>query len=348
MSPISRPSAAVAIAALGVATLAACGHSSKPTAAATSPSASASATTAPKPVGVATCPLTGLPPQPGQKVGRVALAVKIDNINAARPQAGLGHADLVIEETVEGGLTRLFAVFQCDSATSVGPIRSARTSDGDLLRLFNGAVFGFSGANPRAIAPVRATSHAVLIPYDSYPQYYHRDYSRPAPHNVFSSTATILGAGLARDHKLKAPRTVFTYGPLPRSVRSAKVISMTWPSASASWTWRGHNWARTQNGSSDVLTNGQRVTAANVVVMSIHIASTGLHDVLGNPSPDDVVTGRGPVWVFRDAHVIRGHWSRPNRGARMRLLDIHGHVIPLHPGHTWIELLPTPRTPSVS
>jgi len=328
----------------------ACGGGSHDTAATqTTPSPSASATATVAPAVVKTCPLTGVPPRPGQKVNRVALAVKIDNVNEARPQAGVDQADVVVEETVEGGLTRLMAIFQCDLPSTIGPIRSARTSDGDILRLLNGAVFAFSGANPRVIPQVQATSNAELISYDALGNtYFHRDYSRPAPHNVFSSGETLLNAGLTRDKKLRAPKPLFTYGTAKVKGFPVKTVSLTWPSATATWTWNGSMWERTQNGTSDTLTNGHQVTARNVVIMSVAIANTGLHDVLGNASPDDVVTGSGTVWVLRDGHVIKGTWSRPDRAKPMVLKDKSGHVLPLHAGRTWIELLPRPRVPGTS
>ncbi|MDQ1695485.1 MAG: hypothetical protein QOJ03_838 [Frankiaceae bacterium] len=348
MPGLPRASLAAALVAVTGSLLVSCSGGSSAPAASPSPTPSPSVTPSPHPIAVKTCPLTGVPPRGEQKINRVALAVKIDNVGDARPQAGLDYADLVIEETVEGGLTRLMAVFQCDKASNVGPIRSARTSDGDLLRLLDGAVFGYSGANPQAIAPVRATGKAELIAYDSLPQYFHRDGSRPAPHNVFSSTATILAAGIARNHKLHAPRTVFSYGKTDHPGRPVKTASMTWPSASAIWTWNGKAWLRTQSGTADVLADGHRVSAANVVVMSIAIASTGLHDVLGNASPDDVVTGHGKVWVLRDGHVFTGTWNRAKRANRMKLRTSTGKTILLHPGRTWIELLPRPRVPSLS
>jgi hypothetical protein len=336
----------LAVTALTAVTVTSCSsahHAAPPTTTTTATDVSPS----PSPA-AATCPLTGLPPRPGQNVHRVALALKIDNVDAARPQAGLDHADVVIEETVEGGLTRLMAIFQCGAAATVGPIRSARTSDGDLLRLLDGAVFGFSGANPRALAPVAATSRAVLISYDNLPQYFHRASSRPAPHNVFSSTATVLGAGLARRHGLHAPPPVFAYGAVPAGARPVHQLSVTWPAASAGWTWNGHAWLRTQNGTPDVLTDGHRAAAANVVVMSITTRATGLHDVLGNASPDDVVTGHGKVWVLRDGALIRGTWRRPTRVDPMRLTDLSGNALNLAPGVTWVELLPRPRHPHYS
>jgi hypothetical protein len=126
---------------------------------------------------------------------------------------------------------------------------------------------------------------------------------------------------------------------------SVRRLSVSWPSASATWSWNGRDWSRSQNGSPDLLADGHRVTAANVVVLSITTKSTGLHDVLGHASPDDVVTGHGKVWVLRDGVLLRGTWRRPSAADPMRLSDSTGHVLPLTPGPTWIELLPRPGHP---
>jgi len=333
-----RPFGVAALAATATVTLAACGGGSNHPAPAH--------TAAPKPPQL--CPLTGQPVQNGQKPDRVALAVKIDNVDVARPQSGLNRADLVIEETVEGGLTRLFTVFQCNSVKTIGPVRSARTSDAALLRLLGRAVFAYSGANPKAIAPVAATSHAVLLSYDANGTLFHRDSSRPAPHNVYSSTKTLVDAGLKRDGSLRAPAPVFTFSAASTAGTAAHSISLRWsPNANAGWSWAGQRWVRTQNGTPDVLANHQRVDAANVVVMRITTKDTGLRDVIGNPSPDDVVTGSGKVWVFRDGKVVTGRWKRPGIGSPMTLVDAQGNAINLAPGRTWIELLPRPGTISL-
>jgi hypothetical protein len=329
---------------------AACGGGTKPAAVANTPSASP---TSPSPTptatqAAATCPLTGVAPGKGQDIHRAALAVKIDNINAARPQAGVNKADVVVEELVEGGLTRLFAVYQCDSAGKVGPIRSARTSDADLLALLHGSVFGFSGANPGALPPIRAHGNSVLISYDALGGVFYRDGSRPAPHNVFSSTSTMLKAGLARRSKLTAPKPLFSYGPASKAAKPATSVAMSWPQASAGWHWTGSNWARTQNGTADTLVDGSRVTAANVVVMSIAIGSTGLRDVLGNASPLDITVGSGKVWLFRDGSWIGGTWHRAKIGSPLRFVDASGAPLLLHPGRTWLELLPRPRVPKAA
>jgi hypothetical protein len=294
------------------------------------------------------CPLTGAQVRPGQDPHRVALAVKIDNIDLARPQSGVDKADVVVEELVEGGLTRLFAVFQCDSASNLGPIRSARSSDADLLALLHGSVFGFSGANPAALPPIRAHGNTVQISYDSLSQYFHRVSSRPAPHNVYSDTNTILRAGLSRRKNLTAPKPLFAYGDAPAAAPAATNATMSWPQASAGWRWSGASWLRTQNGTPDVMAGGARVKAENVVIMQIRIGSTGIRDVAGNASPLDITVGSGRVWVLRDGKVIRGTWKRAGLGSALHLFDAAGTTIPLHAGRTWIELLPRPRVPQIS
>jgi len=331
---------AAAAAALTLCSLAACGGGS---------SGGKTAATSPPPP-PARCPLTGQLPTGKQDVARPVLAVKIDNVDLARPQAGVDRADLVIEETVEGGLTRLFTVFQCDSAPSIGPVRSARTSDAAFLRLLGHAVFGFSGANPKALKPVQETSHALLLSYDANASLYHRDNSRPIPHNVFTSTQTLVDAAKKKDGSLKAPAPLFTYSDsAPAAAKAAKGVSLRWsPDASAAWSWSHGHWVRTQNGSPDVLVNKQRVAATNVVLMRIRTKYTGIRDAVGNPSPDDVVTGSGQVWVLRDGKVITGRWKRAGIGAPMTLVDSAGKTIALARGRTWIELLPPNATMQLS
>jgi hypothetical protein len=342
-----RPRLALAVLAAAATLATACGGSHhKAQAAPITPSPTP---TTPSPTAAAElCPLTGAPPNAGENAQRPALAVKIDNIDLARPQSGVDKADLVVEELVEGGLTRLFAVFQCDTAGNLGPIRSARDTDANLLALLHGSVFGYSGANPAAMPPIRAHGNAVLIPYDNLPSYFHRISSRPAPHNVYSDTKTILNAGVSRRKNLTAPQPLFTYGDAPASAPAATNATLSWPEASAGWRWSGKSWLRTQNGTPDVMADGTRVRADNVVIMQIQIGSTGIRDVAGNASPLDVTVGSGKVWILRDGKVIAGTWKRAGFGSRLRFVDATGTAIPLHPGRTWIELLPRPRVPKIT
>src|SRR5262245_9182268 len=167
-----------------VAVAAACGHAKRKISAVvptTAPPTTVATTTAPPPPPV--FPLTGLPTSAGPAV-RPALSVKVDNVTGAFPQAGLNDADIVTEELVEGGQTRLFVTYQSRDADRVGPIRSARPVDADLLSQLGGGVFAYSGAAPGEIAPVEDHSGATLLSMDGGVGAFYRDRSRPAPHNV--------------------------------------------------------------------------------------------------------------------------------------------------------------------
>jgi Protein of unknown function (DUF3048) N-terminal domain/Protein of unknown function (DUF3048) C-terminal domain len=348
-----RPATLVCSAFVAVAALAGCSSSSGSTPLTGGTPTTTTPTTSPSSTPVAaakpTCPLTGLPPTKGQNINRPALAVKIDNVDGALPQSGLNSADVVFEELVEGGLTRLMAIFQCSSTGTVGPIRSARISDANILALLHGSILGFSGANPKDLPPIVAHSHAVLIAQGALPQYFYRSTVHAAPHNVYSSTKQLVHAGKSRRHSLHAPKPLFTYGPILPVARPARHVSLTWSYAtSADWTWAKTQWLRTQNGSPDVVASGGQVHATNVVVLSVKIASTGLRDVLGNPSPEDVTVGHNKVWVMRNGKIIRGTWTRKTIGAPFVFRSKFGHVITLAPGRTWVELLPTPMKPKVS
>ena len=137
-------------------------------------------------------PLTGLPGADVPRAALPALVVKIDNHPRARPQIGLVQADIVIEEIVEG-ITRFFAVFHSTAADPVGPVRSARTTDIDLLRQLQRPLFAWSGANNGTIKALRDADVATDVGYAFHSKEagYYRDGARRSPHNLFSTTTAL-------------------------------------------------------------------------------------------------------------------------------------------------------------
>jgi hypothetical protein len=322
--------------------LAGCGGKGKPQTAAPS---STTTTTAP-----ATFPLTGLPSGGAAVAGRPALSVKIDNIPAARPQAGLNTADVVVEQPVEGGLTRLFATWQSKDADQIGPIRSARPVDALLLQQLGPSLFAFAGASSGVLQVIRRDSGATLIDPSSAPGAFQRVSGRSAPHNTFSSTRALYAAGQRANPKLGPPRAFLNFAATPSgAAKPARVARMTFsPGTTAAWQWNGSAFERFQDGTLDKLTDATAVSSTNVVVMSVAVRAGTNVDVLGHATPDPVLTGTGRVWVLRDAKVVAGTWRRAAAGSPVQLLGPDGKPVPLHPGRTWIELLPTPQQPSFS
>lgn len=283
---------------------------------------------------------------------RPALMVKVDNVGGAVPQAGLNSADLVVEEPVEGGLTRFVAIFHSTDPEVVGPVRSARPIDADISRIIGGGgVLLFSGASPQEIKPVKADSEAVLISDDwaTAPGTFSRDPERSGEHNLFadSTKAWEWAAANATTH---APREPFPHTAAPSATaRPANEVSFRFPDNSVRWEWDGKHWLRSQHGKPHETVDDGQVRADSVVIISVTTTTDpDLKDVLGNPTPVVDLRSSGPAWVLREGTVTKGTWSRSGLDAPLVLTDSAGQPMGAKPGRSWLEILPDSDTPEVS
>ena len=287
---------------------------------------------------------------------RPALMVKVDNVGGAVPQAGLNAADLVVEEPVEGGLTRFIAIFQSRDPGTVGPIRSARPFDAEVSRMLGGGgILLFSGASPHEIAPVKALSHATLIADDwnTAPGVFHRDQNRPGEHDLFGSSTDAWAWARAHGKPALAPARPFVIGQ-PGGASAGQVrateVAVPFESNNVQWNWNGTHWMRSQHGEPHETTDGGQVQADTVVIISVstHI-DPALHDVLGNPTPVvDFSGSHGTAWVLRDGTAVKGTWSKPSIDSPLTLTDSAGRPIGVKAGRTWLEVLPNSSTPRVN
>ncbi|MFE2510887.1 DUF3048 domain-containing protein [Streptomyces naganishii] len=263
------------------------------------------------------------------------LAVKIDNVVPARPQAGLNAADIVYAEQVEGGLSRLMAVYATKLPPVVGPVRSARESDLELLRQFDHPVLAFSGAQSKLLplidaAPVKAESA------DSDPGAYFRGGDKVPPHDLFLRPARLL----ASPPGAEALTTGFRYGPAPAGGRAETSRTVRYPSARFTFTWSAqrHGWQVAMDGTPTVTTDGGRVTPATVVVQHVKVRRSSLHDVLGNYTPYTETVGSGKAEVLRDGRVYDVTWKRPGAADGTSLTAANGTPVNLARGQVWVVL----------
>jgi hypothetical protein len=287
--------------------------------------------------------LDGTVPPGGHVPNRPALAIKVENLPEARPQAGLDKADIVYEEQVEGGITRFIVVFDCENSKRLGPVRSARLTDPPILLQFGkDTLFGFAGAAGRVRKAVDASGvHDLSYDRPRSAGAYVRDPNRPEPHNLYTSTKALYRAAHLKDH---GPRQVFQYGPISSPAKPVSTIHLDFSaSADVFWHWSAQRkaWLRFHGTVPHLLEGGVQVSATNVVVMHVVMKDTGLVDAAGNPSPEADTVGKGKAFVFRDGEMIKGRWSRKSRDHVIQLVDRHGKPIDLQPGRTWVELLPT-------
>jgi hypothetical protein len=282
---------------------------------------------------------------------RPALAVKVDNLPEARPQYGLGSADVIYEEPVEGGLTRFIVIYQCRDAARIQPIRSARIIDPDIVRQFGAhPLFSHAGGIQPALAAV-AASPLIDVGTDHAPaRTYQRDPTRSAPHNLFSSTSLLYAAGVARHAPMVAPPPVFSYGPLSAGAAPAASVHIPFTYSDVRWTWTtGQSWSRSYGTSAAMQADGGQITATNVIIMKVVLQqSPYVEDATGAHENVLTLTGSGPAQVLRNGAIVNGTWQRASLTDNTRYIDAAGHVIPLSPGNTWIELVPTTIAVTVS
>jgi hypothetical protein len=298
----------------------------------------------------ALCPLTGAPVPGGAGVpARPALAVKVDNYTAARPQSGLNHADIVYEEPVEGGITRYVAVFQCQEASLVGPVRSARNIDIGILGQFGHPLLAHVGGIEPVIDNID-NSPLTNLDLGAHGTIEQHPAGRTAPYDTYSSTAAMWG--LYPDDTT-TPAPVFAYSDtVPKGQGESPVATVAIPFSGTSnvvWKYDTDNGAflRYYGTTPDLLATGTENMAANVVVQFVQVTygpwvenATGGLEVQA-----DLYTGAsGPALVFRGGTEIPANWSRATLAQATKFTTTTGQPISLQPGQTWVELVPNTVT----
>lgn len=284
-------------------------------------------------------PLTGLA---GPALDRPALIVKIDNVPAARPQIGINEADIVYEELVESGVTRLAAVFHSQAPATIGPVRSGRSTDIGIIDSFSRPIFAFSGANSiydKLIdkQPIENRGAEVFTGY-------WRSGSRAAPHNLYTGADTMLGS--VDDGKAPAPHFVYRapgvdLAPEAEPATSIRLNYMAGSGRPIEFQWNDteRGWQRWQAGSRHVDANGVQFAPENVIVQFVNYIDTGMTDKWGEVLYEGVSVGSGRALVFTEAHVIEATWTRPSLRSVATFTDETGNHIALTAGQTFVSLI---------
>jgi hypothetical protein len=332
---LSRRSRLAVAAVAAAALLAACSGDPEPVAS-PSPSPSPTEEPPPPPAPEPVDPLTGVAPAPGGPL----VAVKIDNGPLARPfHRGLDAAGIVYLELVEGGATRLLALYSQTPDLEVGPIRSFRESDIELLQQYGKPGVAFSGANSGVLNAFRRSVQAgqmVEVSYENRPDLYRIGERRRDAKNFFANVGVLAGnaqgAEPARDMGI-------AFDPAPRPdaapAGGATVVFSDRETWGVQFDPATGTYALSHNGAALI-----GVAPVNVIVQQTEIRGSGYRDVTGAVTPATVSVGGGGLHVLRDGTVIAGQWQRPDPGAPTAYVDGAGAPIPLKPGPTWILLQP--------
>ncbi|RSN64599.1 DUF3048 domain-containing protein [Streptomyces sp. WAC 04229] len=261
------------------------------------------------------------------------LAVKVDNAPEARPQTGLDAADVVYAEPVEGGLSRLMALYATRLPEEVGPVRSARESDLELLRQFDRPTLAFSGAQSKLLPLIEEAPLRAVTPGDA-PDAYVRDDDRQAPHNLYLRPGELpaepAGAG--------ALTTGFTFGQAPEGGRAEPSRTVRYPATSFTFTWSESRdrWLVSLDGSPAAAADGEGPAPATVVVQHVTVRDSAFRDFRGSNSPYVESVGSGRAEVLRDGRTYDATWTRGTAADGTTFTTRDGAALNFAEGQVWV------------
>lgn len=280
-----------------------------------------------------TWPLTGLEVTGDESAAQThpVLVTKMDNTGSSAPQIGLGSADMVVEELVEGGLTRLAAFYYSELPEEVGPVRSMRASDIGIVSPVDASIVT-SGAAGKTIARLKG---AGVTFYAEGAKGIYRDSGRSAPYNVFANLGDVATVAEQDEER---PDDYFQWGDgkdLPKG-QKATAISATFGGARTSeWAFRDGHYVNTNSYSAE----GDGFLADTVLVLRVQVGDAGYLDPAGNPVPETKLEGKGAAMLFHDGSLVRGTWSKDGLDGSIELRTKAG-TLEVPAGHTFVELIP--------
>jgi len=288
---------------------------------------------APKQEKPGTWPLTGLEVGKGEEPEQdhPVLVLKMDNTQSSSPQQGLGSADLVVEELVEGGVTRLAAFYYSDIPGVVGPVRSMRASDIGIVAPAGGAMVT-SGAAQVTIQRINEAGIEFFAEGDAG---FSRDGNRSAPYNLFADLGAV--AKETEDGDAARPDDYLPWGTpkdLPQG-KPATSLTADFGSHATSWTFEGGGYVNQNSYAAD----DDQFPADSVLVLRVDVGDAGYLDPAGNPVPETLFEGKGDALLFHDGKVVEGSWSKDGLDTPVTLATADGELkVPA--GRVWIELVP--------
>ena len=270
------------------------------------------------------------------------LVVKIDDTNAAHPQIGVESADVVYVEQVEGGLTRLAAIYTSKLPPLIGPIRSARISDIELLAQFGRVGFAYSGAQSKMRPVIAAANLENLSAERNPPSIYGKDPNRPGPVDMILKPDLLLERANANP-KIRietATASVFPFGDAPKGETNTAVAKVKWPSAKYELRWDSTNekWLIYFNEKPNMAANGEHLYADTAIIQIVSITPSIYGDKFGEITPFSKTTGSGKAVMLRDGFSYQISWQRNLETDVTTWMSEDGGVANFKPGRTWIFL----------
>ena len=274
------------------------------------------------------------------------LVVKIDDTTQAHPQVGLEDADIVYIEQVEGGLTRLAAVFSSVIPQRIGPVRSARISDLEILSQFGRVAFAYSGAQKKLLPVIAAANLQDLGAQRQSPTIFTTDLNRTQPYAMVLRADLLMQKILDNNYLIESAKNIgFKFGELQEGGAPTEKVVMHWPAAtySAGWSQKESRWLLSHNNSVDVAESGVVLGPTTLVIQMVSITPSEYSDKFGGVTPYSQTVGEGRAYVLRDGQRFATTWTRPSAESGTTFTFADGATVNFDPGQIWIAL--TDREP---
>lgn len=285
---------------------------------------------------VTTNSLTGV-----EGVDGPVLVVKIDDTTFAHPQVGLKSADVIYIEQVEGGLTRLAAVFSSAIPPLIGPVRSARISDIELMAQYGKVGFAYSGAQ-RRLLPVIAAANLYDVGANKFgPKFYFNDPSRNAPYAMMLRAPDLMAEAESRGIlPVTSANMGWKFGQPSELNIPIQSAHISWPASSydAIWSADEKRWFLNHNGELNTDSNGYVLGPRTFVIQIVSITDSIYKDKVGGVTPFSATVGTGDCYLLRNGGYTPCRWSRSSEGVGTTFTDLTGEELTFEPGQIWFAL----------
>jgi len=270
------------------------------------------------------------------------LVVKIDDTRYARPQVGLEFADVVYIEQVEGGLTRLAAVFSSTIPPRIGPVRSARISDIDLFAQYGRVAFAYSGAQKKLLPIIAQANWSDVGAMRRGPTFYETDLNRNQPFAMILNAQTLMANEASKGTPIDSAKNIgWSFSKkLENKGFEISDVTVKWPAQnySAVWDPKSLRWLLSVNSVPDISDLGENLGPTTLVIQKVSITPSEFGDKFGGNTPFSQTVGSGKGYVLRDSTVIAGTWNRADLLSPTTWSDETGAEIKFAPGQVWVAL----------
>ncbi len=303
-------------------------------------------TVAPQPIQTIVKEEPVIPPIVDSSSSQRPLAIMIDtNIGDAK-HAGLQESYVNYEMIVEGGLTRIMAIYKDKDVNVVGPVRSARHYFLDYA-LEHDAVYAHFGWSPYAeenIKSLKVQNINGMIETSPFA----RDRKLPSPHNVFTSTTKLRNIFEKLNYSSTSNNwQVFTYSNEEieldklgqNNLQNASRVSMTYSSSEyRTYTYDTLNkyYLRSKNGSAHIdRRTDKQLHYKNIIIMKVEnktIDKEGRQELK--------TTGTGEGYFITDGYAVPIKWTKEKRNSKTVYSYLNGEMLKLNNGNTFIQIVP--------